>query len=140
MSPIFSSTRDETHLTNNLCPQILCRGKINRDGDLSFLNDMRVFNRRGNVDSIGKLLTFWKAKSGVIDLDKLSGAHCHPNCSGNFDTTVNVSHASIFVSIPQLIEKNNNSLLKLIRIRNELNLMSPPSHGCIFNFTQLLRT
>ena len=42
---------------------------MNNDDDLSFQNDMRVFNRRGNEESIGKFVNFWKDTAREIEVD-----------------------------------------------------------------------
>ena len=80
---------------------------MNNDIDLSFLNDMQIFNRRGNEESIGKFETFWKAAAIVIELDEGYWAHWRRHCSGNVDTASNVSYAPIAMSIPKLIKKTS---------------------------------
>ena len=81
MYPISRNTWDETQLKNYLHSIILCQDKMNNDIDLSFLNDMQIFNRRGNEESIGKFETFWKAAAIVIELDGGFGEHRRQHCS-----------------------------------------------------------
>ena len=51
----------------------------------------------------------------MVDLDEVYVAHQRQHCSGNVDTTFNVSYAPIFVSIPQLIEKTKQILIETYR-------------------------
>ena len=75
MNPIFSNTQDEMQLTNDLLSQILYHHRTNDDGEFSFLNDMRGFNRGGNEKRIRKFETLWKAAERVIELYEGYRAH-----------------------------------------------------------------
>ena len=87
---ILSNTHDGMQITNDLHSKIQCWDNMNNDGYLIFLNYMRVFNNRGNEESIRKFETFWKAAARVIELDGGFGEHRRQHCSWNFDTTINI--------------------------------------------------